>query len=107
MGMYSFPFWYGDPQIGSGILCDFHPHFGSEIPVLVWGSPNRCGDPQTKMGCPPIDSKTMMATARRARTTMATTMKMATGDNDNNDGDGATGDGVTGNDDDDDCNEQR
>ncbi len=34
---------------------------GSGIPVLVWGSPNQYGDPQTKMGCPRIDSKTMMA----------------------------------------------
>jgi len=34
-------------------------------------APNRYGDPQTKMGCPCIDSKMMMATARRATTTMA------------------------------------
>ena len=40
---------------------DLHPHFALGIPVLVWGSPNRYGDPQTKMGCPRIDSKTMMA----------------------------------------------
>jgi hypothetical protein len=51
------------------------------IPVLVWGSPNQYGDPQTKMGCPCIDSKTMMATARC------------------DDGDGGAGDGATGYDD--------
>ena len=75
-------------------------------------------DPQTKMGCPRIDSKTMMATARRVTLTMATaqrvmarqdttTTTMATGNDENDDGDGATGDGATGDDDDDDCDERR
>jgi len=108
----------GDPQIGLGILCELHPHFSSGIPVLVWGSPNQYGDPQTKMGCPHIYSKTMMATARRATMTMATARwamaqqdmmmtTMATGNDENDDGDGATGNGATGDDEDDDCNEQR
>ena len=69
------------------------------------------------MGCPRIDSKTMMATARWVTTTMAparratarqdTTMTMmATGNDENNDGDSATGDGATGDDNDDDCDER-
>jgi hypothetical protein len=49
-----------------------HPHFGLGIPVLVWGSPNQNGDPQTKMGC-------LIATSE---------------DNDDNDGGGAMGDKV-------------
>ena len=61
---------------------------------------------------------TMMATARRATTTMVTARRVmtwqdmmattiATGDNDNDDGDGVTGDGATGDDDDDDCDKRR
>ena len=49
----------------------------------------------------------MMVTAQHSMTKMTTTMKMATGDDNNNDGDGATGDGATGNDDNDDWDEQR
>jgi hypothetical protein len=61
---------FGDPRFGLGITesvrgspnqfgdsCDAHPHFGMGIPELIRGSPNRYGDPQTKMGCPRIDSK--------------------------------------------------
>ena len=83
---------------------------------MVWGSPNQYRDPQTKMGCPRIDSKTMMATAQWATmtTTMArratarqdtTTTTMATGNDKNDNGDGPTGDGATGNNNDDDCND--
>ena len=87
---------FGVPSFGLGIpriFCDSHPHFGSGIPVLVWGSPNRYGDPQTKMGCHRIDSKTMMVTAQRVTTRMATA--------------GATGDGATGYDGDNDGDWQR
>jgi len=70
------------------------------------------------MGCPHIDSKTMMVMARRATTTMVMarwamarqdtmTTTMAPGIDENDDGDGATGDGATGDDNDDDCNERR
>ncbi len=48
MVMYWSPFWFGDPRIGLGILCDSYPHFGSGIPVLVWG----CLDPHFGLEIP-------------------------------------------------------
>jgi len=50
VGIWGSPFWFRDPQIGLGILCDSHPHFGSGILVLVWG----CLDPQTDSGSPEL-----------------------------------------------------
>ncbi len=46
VGMSWSPFQFRDPRIGSGIHCYVHPHFGSGIPVLVWG----CLDPHTGSG---------------------------------------------------------
>ena len=55
------------------------------IPVLVWGSPNQNGDPQTKMGC-------LIATSE---------------DDNEDDGRGATGDEVDDDGDDGDGTERR
>ena len=66
MGIWGSPFWFGDPWIGSGIhlMCILILVWGSPfwngdlgIPVLVWGSQNRCGDccdlhPQTNLVIP-------------------------------------------------------
>ncbi len=91
------PFWYGDVLIpisfrgspnrfGDSLWFASPFRFGNPRFGLV--SPNRYGDPQTKIGCPRIDSKTMMATGRRATTMMATaTVDGATGYDDDNDGD--------------------
>jgi hypothetical protein len=59
MGIWGSPFWFGYPQIGSGIHLTRIPilvwgspfwYGDSGIPVLVWGSPNRFGDPRIGSG---------------------------------------------------------